>query len=165
MAAQIWEFLGPPSSPCPGMSGFGWPPPSPYPCGYKAGIIWNIATWEQFTLKGKKNLIILLENNVKNIRMKTIFEMMSLHCVPYILYWIQAEWKFHIQTYCQIIWVNYTSMVAIIFFPSGRPHFANRPPRPVRICTLLPYPTPPSPPPSYSYSYSTYWICSKCQIS
>ena len=48
--------------------------------------------------------------------MKTIFEMMSLHCVPYILYWIQAEWKFYIQTYCQIIWVNFTNMVAIIFF-------------------------------------------------
>ena len=57
--------------------------------------------------------------------MKTIFEMMSLHCVPYILYWIQAEWKFYIQTYCQIIWVNFTNIVAIIFFPSGRPHLAN----------------------------------------
>ena len=75
-----------------------------------------------------KKLIILFENNVKNIRMKTIFEMMSLHCVPYILYWIQAEWKFYIQTYCQIIWVNFTNMVAIIFFPSGRPHLANHPP-------------------------------------
>ena len=59
--------------------------------------------------------------------MKTIFEMMSLHCVPYILYWIQAEWKFYIQTYRQIIWVNFTNMVAIIFFPSGRPHLANHP--------------------------------------
>ena len=27
----------------------------PCPCGHKAGIIWNTATCEQFTLKGKKN--------------------------------------------------------------------------------------------------------------
>ena len=33
-----------------------------------------------------ENLIILFENNVKIIRMKTIFEIMSLHCVPYFLY-------------------------------------------------------------------------------
>ena len=78
--------------------------------------------------------------------MKTIFEMMSLHCVPYILYWIQAEWKFYIQTYCQIIWVNFTNMVAIIFFPSGRQHLANHPPPPVRICPLLPDPHPLHPP-------------------
>ena len=115
---------------CPGLSTFGRPPPppllplSPCPCGHKAGIIWNIAACEQFTLKGKK-LIILFENNVKNIQMKTIFKMMSLHCVPCILYWIQAEWKFYIQTYCQIIWVNFTNMVATFFFPSGRPHLAN----------------------------------------
>ena len=70
-----------------------------------------------------KKLIILFENNAKNIRMKTIFEMMSLHCVPYILYWIQAEWKLYIQTYCQIIWVNFAS----IFFPSGLLHLANHP--------------------------------------
>ena len=38
-------------------------------------------------------------------------------------------------------------MVATIFFPSGRPHFANLPPRPARICTLLPYPPPPPPHP------------------
>ena len=55
---------------------------------------------------------------------------MSLHCVPYILYWIQAEWKFYIRTYCQIIWVNFTNMAAIIFFPSGCPHLANHPPYP-----------------------------------
>ena len=60
MSAQIWEFWGTPS-PCPGLSTFGWPPsPSPYLCGHKASIIWNIATCEQFTLKGKKNLIILI---------------------------------------------------------------------------------------------------------
>ena len=88
----------PPPSPCPGLSTFDWPPHSPCTCGHKFGIIWNIATCEQFTLKGKK-LISLYENNVKNIRMKTIFKMMSLHCVPYILYWIRAEWKFYIQTY------------------------------------------------------------------
>ena len=79
-------------------------------------------------------MIILFENNVKNIRMKTILEMMSLHCVPYILYWIQAERKFYIQTYCQIISVNFTNMVAIIFFkadvhiwltiPSPCPHLS-----------------------------------------
>ena len=41
-----------------------------------------------------KKLIILFENSIKNIRVKTIIEMMSLHCIPYIPYWIQAEWKF-----------------------------------------------------------------------
>ena len=50
----------------------------------------------------------------KSVRMKTILEIMSLHCILYIVYWIQAEWKFYIQTYCQIIWVNFTNMVAII---------------------------------------------------
>ena len=30
------------------------PPLHPCPCRHKAGIIWNIATYEQFTLKGKK---------------------------------------------------------------------------------------------------------------
>ena len=65
--------------------------PSPCPCGQKAGIIWNIASCEQFTLKSKKNLIILFENNIKNIRMKTIFKMMSLHCVPYIPYWMNTS--------------------------------------------------------------------------
>ena len=35
-------------------------PPSPCPCRHKAGIIWNITTCEQLTLKGKKNLIILI---------------------------------------------------------------------------------------------------------
>ena len=82
----------------------------------------------QFSVNRILLQLFLFENNLKSIRMKTIFEMMSLHCVPYILYWIQAEWKFYIQTYCQIIWVNFTNMVAIIFFPSGRPHLANHPP-------------------------------------
>ena len=38
------------------------------------------------------------------------------------------KWKFYIQiqTYWQIIWVN-LNMVAIIFFPSGRPNLANNP--------------------------------------
>ena len=99
------------------------PRPSPCLCIHKVRIIWNIRTCEQFTLNGKKTDHFVL----KNIWMKTIFEMMSLHCVPFILYWIQAEWKFYIQTYCQIIRVNFTNMVAIIFFPRGHPHLANHP--------------------------------------
>ena len=38
-------------------------------------------------------------------------------------------------------------MVAIVFFPGGRPHLANHPPRPptpVHICSLLPDPLPPN---------------------
>ena len=124
MYAQVWEFLGPPiplSRPV-----HSWlTTPSPCPCGHKAGIIWNIATCKQFRQKGKKKLIILFENNVKNIRIKTVFEMMSLHCVPYILYWIQVEWKFYMRTCRQIIWVNFTNMVAKMFFPGGRPHLAH----------------------------------------
>ena len=58
---QIWEFLAPPSPPhvqaCPHLLEH---PPSPCPCGHKTGIIWNIATCEQFILKGKKTLIILI---------------------------------------------------------------------------------------------------------
>ena len=135
MSTQIWEFLGS-LSPFPGLSTFGWPYTSLCPCGHKAGIIWNIATCEQCTLKGKRtNFVVnqillqlfLFENKVKNIRMKTIFEMNSLHYVPYIFYWVHAEWKFYIQTNCQIIRVNFTNMVAKFFFPSGRPHFANHP--------------------------------------
>ena len=90
-----------------------------------------------------ENLIILFENNVKNIRMKTIFEIMSLHCVLHILYWIQAEWRFYIQTYCQIIAVNFTNMVAIIFFLSGRAHSADHPPSPCQHFSTVVWP--PSP--------------------
>ena len=71
--------------------------------------------------------------------MKTIFEMMSLHCVPYIPYWIQAEWKFYMQTYYQIM-SEFHKYGSYNFFPSGRPHLANHPPPPVRICPLLPDP-------------------------
>ena len=76
--------------------------------------------------------------------MKATFEMMSLHCVPYILYWIQAEWKFYIRTYCQIIWVNFTNMAAIIFFPSGCPHLANHPPSPCPHLSTFSWPPPPN---------------------
>ena len=79
-----------------------------------------------------KKLIILFENNVKKIQMKTIFEMMSWHCVPYILYWIQAYWKFYL-----------TNMVAIIFFQSGRPHLANHPSSPCPFLSTFAWP--PSP--------------------
>ena len=135
MSPQVWEFL-PPTSPCPSLSTFGWSRPPPVRADTR------LALFETLQLKNNshwrvKKLIILFENNV---RMKTIFEMMSFHCVPHILYWIQAEWKFYIQTYRQIIWVNFTNMVAIIFFQSGRPHLAKPPPPPptVRICPLLP---------------------------
>ena len=56
---NFWD----PRSLCAGLPTFGWPPPlppSPCPWGHKAGIIWNITTCEQFTLKGKKKLIILI---------------------------------------------------------------------------------------------------------
>ena len=75
----------------------------------------------------------------------TIFEMMSLHCVPYILYGKQAEWKFYIQAYFQIIWINFTKMVAIIFFQANVYIWLTTPPTPypVRICPLLPGPSSP----------------------
>ena len=119
---NFWD----PSLPCPGLSTFRWPRP-PF-SSVRADT--RLALFETLQLENNshrrvKKLIILFENNIKNIRMKTIFEMMPLHCVPYILYCIQAEWKFYIQTYCQIIWVNFTNVVAIIIFPSGHPHLAN----------------------------------------
>ena len=77
--------------------------------------------------------------------MKTIFEMMSLHCVPYILYWIQAEWKFYIQTYCQIIWVNFTNVVAIIFFQADVHIWLTSPPSPCPHLSTFAWP--PSIPP------------------
>ena len=122
MSAQICKFLGP-LFPCPDLSTFDWPSIPPFPS-IRLAIFETLQLVNNSRWRVKK-LIILFENNVKNIRMKTIFEMMSLHCVPYILYWIQAEWKFHILTYWQIIWVNFTNMVAIIFFLSGRPRLAN----------------------------------------
>ena len=53
MSAHIWDFLGPPPTVqvCPHLVDH---LPSPCPCGHKTGIIWNIATCERFTLKGKK---------------------------------------------------------------------------------------------------------------
>ena len=62
--------------------------------------------------------------------MKTIFEMMSLHCVPYIPYWMNTG-RMKIYTYCQIIYIlsNYLSKFhkygSYNFFPSGRPQLAN----------------------------------------
>ena len=55
VCTNLGIFGTPPPSPCPGLSTFRWPPHSPSPCRHKAGIIWNIATCEQFTLKCKKN--------------------------------------------------------------------------------------------------------------
>ena len=115
---NFWD----PSLPCLGLSTFRWPRPH-FPS-VRADT--KLALFETLRLENNshwrvKKLIILFENNV---RMKNIFEMMSFHCVPHILYWIQAEWKFYIQTYRQIIWVNFTNVVAIIFFQSGRPHLA-----------------------------------------
>ena len=114
---------------CPGLSTFGRPPPPPSSPSPPVRADTRLALFETLQLVNNshwrvKKLIILFENNIKNIWMKTVFEM-SIHCVPYILYWIQAEWKFYIQTYCQIIWVNFTNMVVTFFFPSGRPHLAN----------------------------------------
>ena len=63
MSAQIWEFLEPPPprptpvQACPHLVD---QPLSLCPYRHKASIIWNIATCEQFTMKGKKNLIILI---------------------------------------------------------------------------------------------------------
>ena len=141
MSAEIWEFLGHPSpiQACPHL--VDQPPPP-------VRVDTRLALFETLQLVNNshwrvKKLIILFENNIKNIRMKTIFEMMSLHCVPYILYWIQAEWKFYIHTYCQIIWVNFTNMVDIFFFQADV-HIWLTIPHHVCICPLLP--DPPSPP-------------------
>ena len=59
MSAQIWEFLGPPS-PSPGLSTFGWPNPSPCPCGHT-----RLALFETLQLVNNshwrvKKLIILI---------------------------------------------------------------------------------------------------------
>ena len=130
---------------CPHKFGNFWDPPPPPPVSVHIRLTTplpppvradtRLALFETLQLVNNshwrvKKLIILFENNVKNIRMKTIFEMMSLHCVPYILYWIQAEWKFYIQTYCQIIWVNFTNMVAIIFFQGDVHIWLTTPPSP-----------------------------------
>ena len=144
MSVQIWQFLGPPST-CPGLSRpvhiwFTTPLP-PVHADTRLALFETLQLVNNSHWRVKK-LIILFENNIKNIWMKTVFEM-SIHCVPYILYWIQAEWKLYIQTYCQIIWVNFTSMVPF-FFPSGRPHLANHP-LPlstfVHFCLTPPLPT------------------------
>ena len=59
--------------------------------------------------------------------MKTIFEMMSLYCVPYIPYWMNTG-RMKIFIY---ILSNYQSKFhkygSYSFFPSGRPHLANHP--------------------------------------
>ena len=112
MPAQIWEFFAPSVQAAPHLVDH---PPPPVRVDTRLALFETLQLVNNSHWRVKK-LIILFENNVKNIRMKTIFEIMSLHCVPYILYWIQAEWKFYIQTYCQIVWVNFTNMVAIIFF-------------------------------------------------
>ena len=68
---NTWEYKGcphkfgnffdppPPAQACPHLVDY-LPPPSLCPCRHKASIIWNITTCEQFTLKGKKKLVILI---------------------------------------------------------------------------------------------------------
>ena len=60
MPIQIWEFSGS-LSPFPGLSTFGWPYTSLCPCVHKAGIIWNIATCEQCTLKVKEQILLSIK--------------------------------------------------------------------------------------------------------
>ena len=99
--------------------------PSPCPCGHKAGITWNIATCEQFTLKGKKNWSLCLKITWKTFEWRQY----SKWCHYIVFHTFSIEYKqkekFYIQTYCQIIRVNFTNTVAIIFFPCGCPHLAN----------------------------------------
>ena len=53
-------------------------------------IIFKMLLFEKYVFQFSVNRILLylflFENSAKNIRMKAIFEMMSLHCVPYIIY-------------------------------------------------------------------------------
>ena len=121
---NFWDPL-PPVQTCPHLLG---PLLLPLPLFVQTLALFEISQLVNNSHWMVKKLIILFENKVKNVWMKTIFEMMSIHCVPYILYWIQAEWKFYIQTYSQIIWVNFTNMVAIIFFRSRHSHLANHHP-------------------------------------
>ena len=142
MFAQIWEFLGPRSR-CPGLSTFGWPPRPPF---LPLSVDTRLALFETLQLVNNshwrvKKLFILFENNIKNIRMKTIFKVMSLHCVPYIIYWMQAELKFYIETCCQIIWVNFTNMVAIFF--SKRTSTFGLPPSPCAHLSTFTWPSDP----------------------
>ena len=85
--------------------------------------------------------------------MKTIFEMMSLHCDPCILYSVKVEWKFYIQTYCHIVWVDFANTVAIIFYPSGRPHLTNHP---LPLSAFVHFSLTPSPPPSPLYVQTSF---------
>ena len=107
------EIFGKLPSPFPGLFKFGCSPTHPVRLDTRLALFETLQLVNNSHWRVKK-LIILFENNLKNIRMKTI--LMSLHCVPYILHWIQAEWKFYIQTNCKIIWVNFTNTIAIIFF-------------------------------------------------
>ena len=76
--------------------------------------------------------------------------MMLLNCVPYILYWIQAQWKSYVQTYFQIIWVIFTNMVAMIFFPSGGLHLVNHP---LSLSAFVHFCLTPPPPPNVRTSF------------
>ena len=123
MSTQIWVFWGPvpPLQACPHLVDHPLPP---------THADTRLALFETLQLVNNshwrvKKLIILFENNIKNIWMKTIFEMMSLHSIHSLLN--ISRMKILYTDYCQIIWVNFTNMAAMIFFPGGHPHLDNHP--------------------------------------
>ena len=122
-------------------------PPSPCPWTQGWHYLKNCNLWT-IHAEGWKKLIILIldvhtcvllldnfDNSIPKDGVDHEVNVTHRHNWPnrnfYILYWIEAKWKFYIQTYCQIIWVNFINMEAIIFFPSGRPHLATPLPLPL----------------------------------
>ena len=141
----------PPFQACPHL--FDHSPP-PVRADTRLALFETLQLWNNSHRRVKK-LIILFENNVKNILMKTTFEMMSLHCVQYILCWIQAEWKFYIQTYCQIM-SKCHKYDSYNFFPSGRPHLANHP-RPLPLSAFVHFCLTPLPNVRTSFIGGPFW--------
>ena len=117
------------------------PPPSPCPCGHKASITWNIATYEQFTVKGKKNYSFCL---------KITFEWRQYlkwcHYIAFHTFSIEYNrTKILYTDILPIVWVNFTNMVAIFFFQANFPIWLTTPPP--SLCLHFPtFAWPPSPP-------------------
>ena len=133
------EILGtsvPPAQACPHLVHS----PSPCPCGHKASITWNIATYEQFTVKGKKNYSFCL---------KITFEWRQYlkwcHYIAFHTFSIEYNrTKILYTDILPIVWVNFTNMVAIFFFQADFPIWLTTPPPPPSVCIfpLLPDPLP-----------------------
>ena len=141
----IFGTLHPPVQACPHLADHplaDHPPLSPCPCGHKVGIIWDIATCEQFTLKGKKTDHSVWKERKKHSNEDNIRnDVITLRSIHFLLNTSRMK-----ILYTDILpndLSKFHKYGSYNFFSKQTSTFGLPPPPPVRICPLLPDPFPP----------------------